>query len=92
MKNAGYGILIVTVATLATGCGSLARPNWLHPGPTAYQQSMAQQYDPYPENEPGPAMTGVRPRGYEKPIAEPLRARPQENASGSRWLPWNWLR
>ena len=82
-------VLLAMAAVLATsGCGSLARPNWFHPGPAVYQQARAEQFDPYPENEPGPAIVGGRPLEYEKPIAEPLRARgPQNGMHGSQWLP-----
>ena len=85
-------LFAVMVATLASGCASLARPNWFSPGPAAYQQRLAEQYDPYPEKDAGPDMVGVRPPGFREPAPEPLRARPVERFSNSRWLPWNWLR
>lgn len=59
----------------AGGCSSMAMPNWSHPGSAAVQQRRALQYDPYPENEPGPPLVGVRPREYDKPPPEPSRAR-----------------
>ena len=62
------------VATLLAwpiaGCASVSRPSWLNPGPAPVQQSRAQQFDPYPENEPGPQIVGARPREYEKPVPE----------------------
>ena len=54
-----------------------------NPGPAEHQQSQAEQFDPYPENEPGPELVGARPMEYDKPLAEVKRA---------RWLPWNWGR
>jgi len=58
-----------------SGCRSLARPDWTHPGRIEVQQKRALRYDPYPENEPGPALVDVRPREYQKPPPEPSRAR-----------------
>ena len=70
--------LLVTVA----GCRSLAPPSFLQPGTAEYQQQRAQQFDPYPENDPGPAIVGARPLEYENARAEVQRA---------RWyLPWTW--
>ena len=79
---------------LAAGAGChVARPNWSQPGTAPQQQQRAQRYDPYPENEPGPKLTGVRPREYEKPIPEVDRARWQpQDALRASWLPWNWGR
>lgn len=57
------------------GCRSLTPPSFGNPGPAAYQQSRAQRFDPYPENEPGPPVVGARPMEYEKPAAEVLRSR-----------------
>ncbi len=63
------------------GCQSTAGPDWTHPGSAPKQQTRALRYDPFPENEPGPPMTGVRPREYQRPPAEPSRA---------RWTLGNW--
>ncbi|MBN2579287.1 MAG: hypothetical protein JXB10_09875 [Pirellulales bacterium] len=57
-----------------TGCFNLAPPNWCHPGTAPVQQDRAVRFDPYPENEIGPA-TGTRPRDFAVPLAEPARAR-----------------
>ena len=65
------GLIFIDLA----GCSSIARPSLAHPGSAPVQQTRAVRFDPYPENEPGPVMVGVRPREYEKPIAEPSRAR-----------------
>ncbi len=85
------GLLLVT---LAAGCETTGRPNWLHPGPAAVQQQRAVQYDPYPESEPGGSMAGTRPPSYEKPLPEIDRARwlKQGESTSYRWLPWNWGR
>jgi len=94
MNKLWFLALLVVLATGISGCKSVAPPNWFHTGPAEYQQRRAEQFDPYPENEPGPEITGGRPREYEKPIPEVDRARwpsPTEFFR-SGWLPWNWAR
>lgn len=87
-----YWLLVLGLVLLVgnAGCRNLASPNWFHPGPAEYQQARAQHYDPYPENEPGPELVGVRPREYENPRAEVLRVQPRLNPLNAGWLPWNW--
>ncbi|MBN1394121.1 MAG: hypothetical protein JW959_03780 [Pirellulales bacterium] len=73
------GVLAFAAAALclisSAGCPTLARPDWLQPGSAEVQRARALQYDPYPEREPGPALVGVRPRGYEFAPPETSRAR-----------------
>ena len=69
-------LVLGAVVTLApAGCRSLALPSVAHPGTAQYQRGVAERFDPYPENEPAPAIVGGRPREYEKPAAEVARAR-----------------
>ena len=68
-------VFLVLFLIVLAGCQSTAKPNLTQPGSAQVQQNRAVRFDPYPENEPGPAMVGVRPRGYENPIPEPARAR-----------------
>jgi hypothetical protein len=63
------------------GCRGMATPDWSHPGSASVQQKRALRYDPYPENELGPPMTGTRPREYANPPPETSRA---------RWQDGNW--
>ena len=65
------------------GCANVSRPNWFAPGPPALQRARANRFDPYPENDLGPAVTGARPRDFQIPQAEPKRA---------RWSPLSWIR
>ena len=67
----------------ATGCAGVSGPNWFNPGPSHVQQARAGRFDPYPEDDLGPAMVGVRPREYQEPRAEVKRA---------RWNPLDWVR
>lgn len=69
----------VVILAWTSGCAGRG-PNWGYQGTALQQQQRAQRFDPYPENNIGPTLTGVRPREYEKPYPEPLRA---------QWERWN---
>jgi len=73
MNRLGRWLLAFLLVGSTGGC--MSGPKWLHPGPAPYQQDKAVRFDPYPDNDIGPAMVGVRPRDYDKPLAEPSRAR-----------------
>jgi hypothetical protein len=76
--------LLSAVAILAAaGCASVSTPRLFETRPTELQQSTAQRFDPFPENDTGPEVEGGRPREFDKPIAEPSRA---------RWNPFTWGR
>ena len=82
-----FSSLVLVVAVLglaASGCSSsVARPNWLNPGPVAYQQNQALRYDPYPDDSLGPAVLGGRPREYDRPRPPaPLIVHPGASAMG----------
>jgi hypothetical protein len=66
---------LLGLAACSIGCENLARPNWTHPGPAQVQEARAIRYDPYPEPDIGPNVEGVRPRSYDKPLAETERGR-----------------
>ena len=76
-RSLAVGLILLMLG----GCCSIATPDWMDPGPAKVQQTRALRYDPYPDNEAGPAMVGVRPREYEIPPPEPSRA---------RWYDGNW--
>ncbi len=85
-------VLFLLLAGGVAGCSGLAPPNLAYPGPAGYQQARAQLFDPYPENEPGPAVEGARPREYAKPVAEVERARRVREAHeiNAPWMPQTW--
>ncbi|MCE5302819.1 MAG: hypothetical protein LLF97_06880 [Planctomycetaceae bacterium] len=68
----GAGFLSLTILA---GCQHTAKPDWFHPGSEQVQQNRAMRYDPYPPPELGSITTGLRPREYTTPPAEPSRAR-----------------
>jgi hypothetical protein len=78
-------LIALTVAlSICSGCSAdgskfagFTLPNFSHPGTEATQQTRAQVFEPYPENEPGPPVVGARPREYEDPRAEVLRVQPR---------------
>ena len=53
-------MLLAILVVGAGGCRSVSPSDWSHPGPTAHQQAVAEQFDPYPENEIGPEIVGAR--------------------------------
>lgn len=76
MEKPRHGLAWIGIlALLASGCAGMGRPNWLHPGPAAYQQKRAERFDPYPEPDVAPEVVGGRPREFQKPAPEPERAR-----------------
>jgi hypothetical protein len=77
MKKIWWSAMGMLLAVGLAGCQSdkFGWPNWLRPGNAQQQQMQATRFDPYPENEPGPKMVGVRPQGYENPVPEVDRAR-----------------
>lgn len=91
MNRLWFVALGMVVAGGVAGCTSLARPNWAHPGPADYQQSRAQLFDPYPENEPGPRIVGARPLEFDRPPAEVLRVQPPLDPLRARWRPQPWM-
>lgn len=74
MKTLGPFLLVLAMAGLS-GCARVATPDWGNPGTADAQQRRAERFDPYPDPDAGPGDLGVRPREFEKPLAEPLRAR-----------------
>ncbi len=50
-------------------------PRLLHPGTAAHQRYEAEQFDPFPQNDMGPAIDGGRPIDYQIPISPIRRAR-----------------
>jgi hypothetical protein len=61
-----------------SGCSEwnkFGTPNWTHPGSEESQKAKAIRFDPYPDPCVGPAMEGVRPRSYDKPLPETQQAR-----------------
>lgn len=68
----------------AAGCSStVKKPRLLHPGPAEYQRANAVQFDPYPQNDMGPAIVGGRPREYAIPVNEVERSLQYSNST--RW-------
>lgn len=76
-------VVVVAAALAAPGCASLGKPKWLEPPASARaQQRRAVRFDPFMENDIGPALfrqygtlDGTRPRDYAEPVAEVKRAR-----------------
>src|SRR4051794_8616000 len=79
------------LCALAAGCVSLSacssavrKPRLEHPGPAAYQRANAEEFDPYPENDLGPAIAGGRPRGGGPPRNQVERSQQFLRSQGLR--------
>ena len=71
-----------------SACSSAVfKPTILHPGPAYFQRNNAVQFDPYPQNDMGPAIVGGRPIGYMKPPDEVTRARQHQQIAPWRTAP-----
>ena len=66
---AALGLLSIALS----GCADMC-PDIYHPGPEGYQRLRAQRMDPYPDPDVGPEVVGGRPREYEVPPPEAVRA------------------
>jgi len=89
MDKRWLSVLGVLLLMATAGCRNLARPNFACPGRIERQQARAQQFDPYPENEPGPKIEGGRPMEYAIPRDEVVRIRPPLEPHRARQDPWN---
>ncbi|MGE0608664.1 MAG: membrane or secreted protein [Pirellulales bacterium] len=69
----------------AGGCATTETPQFYTTRSSQEQQAAAQRFDPYPETDVGPQALGSRPRDYQKPVAEPSRARWDPTTWISRW-------
>ncbi len=74
MENSVRLILAVALVGVA-GCTGLRGPSWSRPGPAAYQQRVAERFDPFAQPDVAPEVVGARPRESQRPLAEPARAR-----------------
>jgi hypothetical protein len=74
-------LLLAVLLPAAAGCTSLGKPDWLEPGPAAYQRRKAVRFDPYLQDDIAPSslrlplMDGARPRDFAEPVPEVRRAR-----------------
>ena len=72
-------VFALLLALPFAGCSSTVRkPKLFHPGPAAYQQYSATQFDPYPQNDMAPPIDGGRPITWSQPPSEIERARQQQ--------------
>lgn len=61
-------LLLVVLLGCFSGCNY--RPLFGPQGPMQVQQQKSNIHDPFPSNELGPAIDGVRPLGFEQPRSE----------------------
>ena len=79
-----YSALLLQLASCSP---TIHRPRLLHPGPAGYQRAIAEDFDPYPQNDVGPDIVGGRPLDYQIPPDEVARARQQQPVGPWRATP-----
>ncbi|NIL96121.1 MAG: hypothetical protein GTN77_02120 [Planctomycetales bacterium] len=72
-------LLALTCLPLAVGC-NYGPPRLFSWTPWSVQRQELQRFDPYPDNDIGPVMEGVRPPDFQQQVSEPVR---------SRWLQYS---
>jgi hypothetical protein len=83
MPRSVQRLLPLVIALFLGGClhdPHIAKPQLLEPGSDQLQRQRAQQFDPYPDTNIGPSVTGGRPDGYTVPMPEPVRG-----TANNRW-------
>lgn len=68
-----FSVLSLLLVVIS-GCGWM-RPYGYSPGDIHTQRNNAVLHDPYPDNDAGPEMVGVRPPSFQKPRDETIRSR-----------------
>jgi len=69
-----WALLIVASVSLS-GCRGIYVPPLQGPGTAESQRAWAQRYDPYPQNDVGPAVLGGRPLEFPQTRDETQRSR-----------------
>ena len=63
-------ILLTALILSGAAVGCHLRPDLGPPGTMDAQRSRSLQHDPYPNNELGPPIAGIRPRDFDLPRSE----------------------
>jgi len=69
-----YWMAILIALSLAGGC-TLPNRQFQPPRPIGLQQMEATQWDPYADVDGAPEIVGARPRDFQRPASEAVRAR-----------------
>ena len=88
LNQFSLAILFALVGICMSGCH--LRPNFGPPGTIGAQREQALLHDPYPDNDLGPAVSGTRPSGYERPFAETRQLQgpfSRNNNRGAQFVP-----
>ena len=85
MRNYSTLILLCLVCLCSTGCPAWRwRYPW-HPVGTIYEQgNRATIHDPFPDNDLGANVEGIRPREFSTPLDLPVRDRLYPDSRGGR--------
>ena len=68
--------VLLTFAAIAASSGcNYGMPRFSAWRPLWAQRQQIQRFDPYPDNDIGPPMEGVRPPDFQEQVTEPRRSR-----------------
>lgn len=67
-------VIALACFALMSGC-TLPNRQYQQPRTIGQQQLDATQFDPYADNDAGPEIVGARPRDFQRPAPEAVRAR-----------------
>lgn len=70
-----YRTLAALLLLGLSGCAGMGMPTLAPEGSLARQRAVAQRFDPFPEEGPGPHISEGRPLGFEHALPETRRAR-----------------
>ncbi len=65
-----YLVVLITAMGTVSYAGCNIRPTAGPPGTIYHQRNRAVNYDPFPDQNAGPAIEGGRPLQYERPLPE----------------------
>jgi hypothetical protein len=83
-KNCAMFLLPMLIATVIASGGCYWLPKIEPPGTEAQQIGRAVLHDPFPNNDIAPPVLGSRPRGFDRPFAEPEANQYYEQRRGAQ--------
>ncbi len=85
MLRLGTTVLLLALLAASFGCRKYGMVPLFHPGPAPAQQRDDAYWDPYPHDETHDvSMSDLRPRDFDRPMAEVKRAQTTPHDAGAR--------
>lgn len=73
-RSAWLYYCLASAVLCSSGCNRLSPYTWYNASPQ-FHEAQIQRFDPYPDNDIGPEMEGVRPPDFQTPVSIPARSR-----------------